>query len=210
MAKSRANCFNKGFVGAGAQLMRHEGRKPPTLSLCVELVRRRANANPLREVVLRSPGIRSVRINTDGKILHQRKMLSALGKLDIELPLYPFIKAYAALMIAGKLLNFRLSRMPVLVGPAMPARLLLLRESAKNSKAMKAFTALTAECIKCAIACEMEPERLKYTHFEREYPITINEAIAVKLAAGANRFIQMWNCFGVNSREGLDMQPKWI
>src|SRR5947209_12291763 len=200
MAKSRADRFNEGLISRRAKLMRHEGRKSPALPLRVELIRRRTDADASREVVLPSPRVCSVRVNANRKILHQGKMLSALGELYIELPLYPFIKADAAVVLTGKLLHFRISRMPVLAGPAMPARLLFLCKSTKDSKTMKIFTALTAEHVKCGIACEMKPECLKDAHLKHEHFVTINKAIGIQIVASTNSLLQMWNELSVSSR----------
>src|SRR4249920_2555309 len=86
--------LNKRLVARAPKFPRYQRRQAPILAFRIVFVRWTADRDIVREHVLPGPSVGAVRINPDGKILHQRNLGGGLRELLIEEPLDPLIKPY--------------------------------------------------------------------------------------------------------------------
>src|SRR5579863_3213077 len=100
--------------------------------------------------------------------------------------------------------------MPILLRPTMPTRFKMLRERAEHSKAIEIRALLLAERVKGSVSGKLKPKQIERMHLQFENAIAIDNASAVKIAAGAGKLFQLRQFFRIGSGRLFDVDPEGV
>jgi hypothetical protein len=184
MAQASTDRVDERLIAGPAQLLRYERRKSPVLPFGVELVRRGAHADALRQDVLERPRVRAVGVEPDGQVLHHRHHAGGACKLKIDLQLQPLVEpdSIRGRALAYCVTNGRRGGVPQLLGPAVPPGLEAFGERTERRELTKPLSLLRDERVqrRQLPPADNVPDALECANLEPVDLVAIDPAMGVQ------------------------------
>jgi hypothetical protein len=173
---------DRGVAGV-AQSVGHEGRQAPVLAGPVELVGWRPDAHAVGEQVLHHPGVGPVGIDADGQVDEQGRRLLGPPQLLVEEELHPCPEPDEVGVGRRERRDRRLIGVAVVLGPLVPAAVMVLGEGAEPRVGLEVGAHLCTPPVEPQVGPAGRPQRLERPPLERPHLVADYQRGVVQPAA---------------------------